>query len=266
MSERVADESLADYDSLWRIAGPAIVTGGGQGLGRAFAHAFAGNGAPVVIADSNLDAAERVVGEIAAAGGRAAALRVDVSNESSTAEMALAVVDSVGTPAVLVNNAALFSTLQLRSYDEISIEEWRRVLDVNITGAYLCVRAIGPLMAAAGYGKIINISSATIWSGRPNYLHYVTSKAALIGFTRALASELGPSGVCVNAITPGSTQTEVERATISPEDRERMAEATPLRRIQVPSDLVGAVLFLGSRASDFITGQALNVDGGVTFH
>jgi 3-oxoacyl-[acyl-carrier protein] reductase len=121
-------------------------------------------------------------------------------------------------------------------------------------------------MTAAGYGKIINISSATIWTGRPNYLHYVTSKAALVGFTRALASELGPAGVRVNAITPGSTQTEIERATIGPAERQAMAQATALKRVQVPGDLVGTVLFLASPDSDFITGQTINVDGGYAFH
>ena len=121
-------------------------------------------------------------------------------------------------------------------------------------------------MRSAGYGKVVNISSATIFTGRPNYLHYVTSKAALIGFTRALAAEVGPDGITVNAITPGSTATEVERETISPGQRQAMAAATALRRVQVPDDLVGALAFLLSHDSDFITGQTLNVDGGFAYH
>jgi 3-oxoacyl-[acyl-carrier protein] reductase len=121
-------------------------------------------------------------------------------------------------------------------------------------------------MATAGYGKIVNISSSTVFLGRPNYLHYVTSKAALIGFTRALASEVGPLGIRVNAITPGSTKTEIERATITPEQRQAMAAQTALRRVQTPDDLVGTLLFLASPESDFLTGQTINVDGGLSFH
>jgi 3-oxoacyl-[acyl-carrier protein] reductase len=122
------------------------------------------------------------------------------------------------------------------------------------------------MMATAGYGKIVNMSSSTVWTGRPGYLHYVTSKAALIGLTRSLASELGPSGIRVNAITPGSTQTEVARETITPDERETMTRMTPLRRVQVANDVVGTLLFLVSSESDFITGQTINVDGGLTFH
>lgn len=249
-----------------RIAGPAVITGAGQGLGRAFAHAFADRGAAVVIADFNLENAERVAEELQAKGGSARAVRVDVSDPDSVAAMAEAAVAAFGTPAVLVNNAAIFSTLAMRSYNEIPIEEWRRVLAVNVSGAFFCCRALVPLMVARGYGKVVNISSGTIWIGRPNYLHYVTSKAALIGMTRALASEVGAGGVRVNALTPGSTQTEIERTTITREARQRMAEATALRRVQVPADLVGAVLFLASTDSDFITGQTINVDGGFAFH
>jgi len=167
---------------------------------------------------------------------------------------------------VLVNNAAIFSTLEMGPYDAIDLDEWRRVIDVNVTGTYLCCRAVVPAMAANGYGKVVNISSATIWIGRPGYLHYVTSKAALIGLTRSLATEVGPQGVRVNAVTPGSTQTEIERATITPEARQAMAAQTPLRRVQVSADLVGAVVFLSSTESDFITGQTLNVDGGFSYH
>jgi 3-oxoacyl-[acyl-carrier protein] reductase len=122
------------------------------------------------------------------------------------------------------------------------------------------------MMSERGYGKIVNISSATIWTGRPGYLHYVTSKAAIVGMTRSLASEVGPDGICVNAITPGSTETEIERATISLADRAAMADQTALRRIQTPADLVGTVCFLCGAESDFMTGQTLNVDGGLAFH
>lgn len=248
-----------------RIAGPAIVTGAGQGLGRAFAHALADRGAPVVVADIS-DRADDVVAEITAKGGTAIAVRVDITRPESVAEMAERVHAELGPPAVLVNNAAVFSSIRMGPFSDIALEEWQQVLDVNVTGAFLCCRAVVPLMAGAGYGKVVNISSSTIWAGRPGYLHYVTSKAALLGFTRALASEVGRTGVRVNAITPGSTRTEIPRATITKEAQEAMAEAAALGRVQVSADLVGTVVFLASTDSDFITGQTINVDGGVTFH
>jgi 3-oxoacyl-[acyl-carrier protein] reductase len=249
--------------SRYEIHGPAVVTGGGQGLGRAFCLAFAGEGVPVVVADVNEQKAAAVAAEV---GETALPVGVDVSDPASVEAMRDAVVGRFGGIGVLVNNAAIFSTLAMRPFGEIPLEEWRRVLDVNVTGAFLCCRAVVPLMTEAGRGKIVNISSATIWTGRPNYLHYVTSKAALIGLTRSLASEVGAAGITVNAITPGSTQTEVERATITSEARRAMAETTALRRIQTPEDVTGAVLFLCSSASDFVTGQTINVDGGYAFH
>jgi 3-oxoacyl-[acyl-carrier protein] reductase len=249
-----------------QIRGPALVTGGGQGLGRAFCLALGKCGVPVAIADLNGERAAAVADEVKAAGGSAVSCTVDVSNEASVEKMANAVRDAFGDIAVLVNNAAIFSALVMRGFVEIPPDEWRRVLDVNVTGAFLCSRAVVPAMIEAGYGKIINISSATVWTGRPNYLHYVTSKAALIGFTRSLATEVGSHGIRVNAITPGSTKTEIERMTITPAARESMAQATALRRVQVPEDLTGTVIFLASTSSDFITGQTINVDGGFAFH
>jgi 3-oxoacyl-[acyl-carrier protein] reductase len=248
------------------VAGPAIVTGGGQGLGRAFCHALADRGVKVAVADINLATAQRVAHEIEQTGGRAIAVQVDIADAASVDAMAAAVGEAFGPPVVLVNNAAIFSSLKLQPFSEIPLEEWHRVIDVNVTGAFLCSRAVAPLMQERGYGKVINISSATVWTGRPGYLHYVTSKAALIGFTRALASELGPAGITVNAITPGSTATEVERDTISKEARDAMVAATAMRRIQMPRDVVGVLLFLASRDSDFVTGQTINVDGGYAFH
>jgi 3-oxoacyl-[acyl-carrier protein] reductase len=248
------------------IRGPAIVTGGGQGLGRAFCLAFAHSGVPVVVADIDGERAAAVTNEIVGRGGQALACVTDVADPADTQALARETAAAYGGIGVLVNNAAIFSTLVRKPFTEIEPDEWRRVLDVNVSGAFFCCQAVLPTMADAGYGKIVNISSATIWIGRGGYLHYVTSKAALIGMTRALASEIGPIGIRVNAITPGSTQTEVERETISVADRQAMADATALRRIQTPDDLVGAVLFLSSAASDFITGQTVNVDGGFAFH
>ena len=172
----------------------------------------------------------------------------------------------LGRPTILVNDAAIFSSLKMRPFTEIPTSEWNAVMAVNVRGAFNCCRAVVPLMADAGYGKIVNISSSTVFLGRPNYLHYVTSKAALIGFTRALANEVGPKGIRVNAITPGSTKTEIPRETITDEQRKVMAAQTALGRVQTADDLVGTVVFLSSPASDFITGQTINVDGGLSFH
>lgn len=249
-----------------RIDGVAIVTGGGQGIGRAFCLALASHGAKVVVADLRGDNAERVAGEIQAAGGTALGVQCDVSDEASVASMVARTDKEVGTPSILVNDAAIFSSLRMRPFTEIPTTEWDAVMAVNVRGAFNCCKAVVPLMAAAGHGKIVNISSSTVFLGRPNYLHYVTSKAALIGFTRALATEVGPMGIRVNAITPGSTQTEIPRETITPEQRKAMAQQTALRRVQTPDDLVGTVIFLSSRASDFITGQTINVDGGLSYH
>jgi 3-oxoacyl-[acyl-carrier protein] reductase len=251
----------------WRLEGrAALVTGGGQGLGRAFCRALAGAGMRVAVADRNRSGAERVASEAAADGGSAVAVHVDVADEASVASAVEAAEHELGPIDVLVNGAAVFSTLVRRPFSEISVSEWDEVMAVNVRGVFLMCRSMAPRMAERGYGKIINISSATIWSGRPLYLHYVSSKAAVIGLTRALANELGAQGVRVNAITPGATRTEVERATMTAREWEQSAERTALRREETPADLVGAVLFLASPTSDFITGQTLNVDGGVDFH
>jgi 3-oxoacyl-[acyl-carrier protein] reductase len=246
--------------------GAVVITGSGQGLGRAFALAAGAAGYPVAVADLNADNAAAVAAEIDPTGGRAKPFQVDVGDESSVARLAKDVGSALGTVLGLVNNAAIFSALEMRPFENIGLATWDAVMRVNVTGTFLCCREFLPTMAAAGYGKIVNVSSATIFTGRPGYLHYVTSKAAIIGMTRSLASEVGPRGIRVNAITPGSTETEIPRATISRADRERMASQTPLRRVQVPDDLIGSVLFLLSPGSDFITGQTINVDGGYAFH
>jgi len=243
----------------------AIVTGGGQGLGRAFSLALAEHGAAVVVADLRGDNAERVAGEIRAAGGSGVAAQCDVSDEASVTAM-VAKARDLGRPAILVNDAAIFSSLKMRPFTEIPTSEWDAVMAVNVRGAFNCCRAVVPLMAEGRYGKIVNISSSTVFLGRPNYLHYVTSKAALIGFTRALANEVGPLGIRVNAITPGSTKTEIPRETVTDAQRSAMASQTALRRVQTPDDLIGTLVFLASPASDFITGQTINVDGGLSFH
>jgi 3-oxoacyl-[acyl-carrier protein] reductase len=243
-----------------------VVSGGGQGLGRAFALDLAEHGWHVGVADINEKKAQEVASQITANGGLALGVGVDVASEPSVEAAHDAVVNHLGPVVGLVNNAALFSTLKMGPFSDISFEDWEQVMRVNVGGAFLMTRVFTPDMSTAGYGKIVNISSATVFGGRAGYLHYVTSKAALVGMTRGLASELGPYGIRVNTIAPGSTATEVERATITAHDRQAMARATALRRVQVPTDLVGALRFALSPDSDFVTGQTLVVDGGLVFH
>lgn len=244
----------------------AIVTGGGQGLGRAFVLALAGEGAKVLIAERNLERAEAVAAEVAVAGGAAFAVATDVASEVSTAAMAAAALERWGRIDILINNAAIFSTLKMRPFDQIPVQEWDDVMAVNVRGVFLCCKAVAAAMREQRRGKIINIASVVFDLGRANYLHYVASKGAVIGITRAVATELGDYGVNVNAISPSSTQTEIPRETVTREGALAFAQGQTIKRVQAPSDLVGTVLFLASSDSDFITGQTINVDGGMRFH
>lgn len=242
-----------------------IVTGAGQGLGRAYALGLAAAGAHPIIADLDGVAAERVANEVRAKGHDCAALTVDVGVIDSVEAMVSATIERYGRIDALVNNAAIFSTLKMRPFDEIPLDEWARVLHVNITGCFYCARAVAPHMRAARAGSIINISSAAYVMGRPNYLHYTTSKAAVVGMTRSLARELGQYDVRVNAVLPGAVETEIARETVSPEQMRFQIAQRSLARVEEPADLVGVVLFLASSDSRFITGQSLVVDGGLTF-
>lgn len=241
-----------------------VITGAGQGIGRVYAKGLALSGAIPVIADLDGDKAAQVKQEVEALGGRALAVRTDVGDAASVAALAKQTVEAFGRVDGLINNAAVFSTLKMRSFDEIPIEEWERVLRVNVTGAMLCCKALLPAIKSAGRGRIINISSSAITMGRPNYAHYTTSKSGLIGFTRSAARELGAFGITVNAILPGATFTEVPRETVTPAQKEALVAAQCIKRPQAPEDLLGPVLFLLSDASAFITGQSITVDGGST--
>lgn len=242
----------------------AIITGAGQGIGRVFAHAFAKSGAKVVIAELNEQKAAHVSAEIMKDGGEALAVRTDVADEASIAEMIKVVEDKYGRIDILVNNAGIFSTLEMRPFDQIPVEEWERVLRVNLTGPFLCARAVLPAMRKRKWGRIINIASGAVRLGRPNYLHYIATKAALSGMSLSMARELGPDNITVNAILPGATFTEIERKTVTPQQKERIVAMQCVPRHETPEDLVGAALFLASDASAFVTGQSLNLDGGVT--
>jgi 3-oxoacyl-[acyl-carrier protein] reductase len=242
----------------------AIITGAGQGIGRVFAKAFARAGAIPVIADKNAVRGNSVANEVHAAGGRALAVETDVAIPSSVESLVSTVNTELGRIDILVNNAAIFSTLDMRPFEEIPLSEWEAVLRVNVTGPYLCARGVLPTMRKSGKGRIINIASGAVSLGRPNYLHYIASKGALVGMTRSMARELGPTGITVNSILPGATFTEIERRTVTPEQKERIVALQCIPRPQVPEDLVGALLFLSSDASAFMTGQALTIDGGAT--
>lgn len=243
-----------------------IITGAGQGLGRAFALATAQEGAKVVIADLNLEKAESVAQEVKTAGGEALALKADVTSEESTQAVARQVFEQYGRIDVLVNNAAMFSTLKMRPFDEIPVAEWDALMAVNVRGVFLCCKAVAPYMRRQRSGKIINIASIVFDLGRANYLHYVASKGAVIGITRGVANELGDYNVNVNAISPSSVQTEIPRETVTREGALQFAQGQALKRVESPADLVGTVIFLASKDSDFITGQTINVDGGMRFH
>jgi 3-oxoacyl-[acyl-carrier protein] reductase len=207
------DQTLLAPNRRFDLSGrTVIITGGGKGIGKVYSEEFARAGAQVALADIDGQAAETVAGDIVASGGDAIALTMDVSDAASAQAMADAVLNRFGAIDVLINNASLMSALPRRSWLEIPIDEWDRVMAVNLRGLFLCSRAVFPAMRQQGRGKIINISSARVWDGTPNRLHYTTSKAGVIGFTRALAREVGEFGITVNAVSPGLTLSETQVA------------------------------------------------------
>jgi len=245
----------------------AIVTGGGYGIGKAYSLALADEGARVVAADINFAAAQQVSKEIEKQGKEALALNTDVSDEKSTLEMAQKTFDRFGRIDILVNNAALFVALRRKPWEEIGAEEWDRVMAVNVKGLFLCSKAVVPYMKAQGKGRIINISSGVAYRGYVGMLHYATSKAGVLGFTRGLARELAGQNINVNSIAIGGTMSEGVIATghITPEMKERMYQNRCLKKDMYPKDIVGTVIFLASDDSEFICGQSIMVDGGSIF-
>lgn len=242
-----------------------IITGGGQGLGRTYAHEFAAQGAIPVIAEINAENARRVVQEIEQKGGRALAVETDVSDEASTIEMAAATLSEYGRIDCLINNAALFSRITIAPFWELPVEEWEAAMRVNINGAFFCSRAVVPAMMEAKWGRIINVASTTVPTGRANYLHYITSKSAMIGMTRSMSRELGPHNVTVHLFWPGAVETEIERPSVSGDMFQNLAKQQALPRQATTEEYAGFILFLCSDDAEYMTGQSLAANGGLAF-
>lgn len=239
----------------------AVVTGAAGGLGRAFCLALAAAGARLVAADVSSEGAAQTVEVVSAVAGEAVAVTVDVTSPTDTERMAAAALERWGRVDILVNNAGLYATLSRRPFFELPPEEWDRVMAVNLKGPWLCARAVYPAMKKQGYGKIINIASATFFSGSPLWSHYVASKGGLIGLTRSMAREVGDEGICVNAIAPGFTLTDASRSVMPDAEVYGVARGA-IKRAEQPEDVTGLLVFLASDASNFITGQTMVVDGG----
>jgi NAD(P)-dependent dehydrogenase (short-subunit alcohol dehydrogenase family) len=240
----------------------AAVTGAAQGLGAAFALALAEQGANVLVGD--VTSTEATCASVRARGGEVHGMTLDVTSSESVKEFAREAVDRFGRLDILVNNAAISGGIQLTTLVDVSTEEWDRVMAVNVRGTFECIKAAAPLMKANGYGKIINLTSGTAIKGSPGLPHYVASKGAIISLTRAAARELGADGIRVNALAPGLTMSEAMKGNPSWSDTviANNIASRALKREAKPDDLLGALIFLASAASDFVTGQTLSVDGG----
>jgi NAD(P)-dependent dehydrogenase (short-subunit alcohol dehydrogenase family) len=243
----------------------ALVTGGGAGIGRSISLDLAAHGAKVVVVDRSDPTP--VAAEIHAAGGRAVAATADVTSESELRAAVAAGIAAFGGIDVLVNNAGIFASLQQRPFEEIPVDEWRLVFDVNVLGSALAVKVVLPSMRARGGGAIVSIASTTAFKGSA-LPHYSSSKGAILALTKNLARELGGDEIRVNAVAPGFTVSDgvEQHADATARMRATAAGNRALRREMVPDDVVGAVRFLAGPASAFITGQTLVVDGGAYFH
>jgi len=236
----------------------AIVTGAGQGIGRAIAEKLREEGASVMVADKNAETAEKTAAEIGAV-----AQVTDVSDEAQVAVLAEAAMGQFGTIDILINDAAIVPFVP---WEQLDFAEWRRVMSVNIDGVFLTCKAVYPHMKAAGYGRIVNICSNVVTAGTPNMAHYVASKGAVFSFTRSLATEVGAHGITVNAVAPGLTASEGVLASPHAEAFDFVVSLQSIPRRAVPADIAPAVAFLASEEAHWITGQMLTADGGHTRH
>lgn len=244
----------------------AIVTGGAMGIGHAICETLAAQGAAIVIAD--LAGAQAAAERLQQAGHRAIGVTADVSSELDAARMVADALDAFGHVDVLVNNAAIYSTLQIKPFEELTVADWKKMFDVNVIGQFLCCRAVLPALRRQGAGRIISISSAVAFKGNPGMLHYVASKGAIVSMTRTLATELGPYNILVNSVAPGFTLSDGVHQ--NPELAGKVSgfsvRSRALQRDMVPVDVVGAVSFFAGPDAGFITGQTLVVDGGAYYH
>jgi 3-oxoacyl-[acyl-carrier protein] reductase len=238
-----------------------IVTGAAGGLGRVYCRALAEAGYAVVAADLN-DPAD-VVEEL---GDSCLGVQVDVTDRGSTERLAAAALERFGKIDALLNNAAHYAAIVKRPFEEITDEEWSRVFDVNVRGTWLCSRAVAPAMKHAGRGKIVNVSSMTVPTAPPGFAHYIASKSAIVGLTRALARELGEHGISVNTLTPDYIAFDRDYDNRQPQMAPTLAAQRAFAREQQPEDMVGTLLYLLGPGSDFVTGQDIWVNGGRAFH
>lgn len=253
------------YEMPRRLVGRvAIVTGGGHGIGKAYVWRLAKEGARIVIVELDAAAASNVERELSQEGYDALAIPADIANEASMQGMAKLTIDTYERIDILVNNAAICINIPISRlpFDEVHPDEWDQVMRVNLKGMWLASRAVVPQMRRQKYGKIINIGSGTAFIGRAERIHYVTSKAGVVGFTRSLARALGKDGITVNCVAPGGTLSEEYPDEDAIKRRESVVSMRAIPRIEKPEDVVGAVAFFASPDSDFITGQTLLVNGG----
>jgi 3-oxoacyl-[acyl-carrier protein] reductase len=235
------------------VSDVVVVTGAASGLGAVYCRELAASGYAVVGAD------------VAPVEGVDLAVEVDVTDRAATERLANATLERFGRIDALVNNAAVYSSIVKQPFEEIPDDEWDRVMAVNVKGAWLCARAVAPAMRRQGRGKIVNVSSTTVPTAPPGFAHYVASKAAIVGLTRALARELGPDGICVNTLTPDYIAFDRDYDNRQPDMASALAAQRVFGREQTPEDMVGALLFLVGRGSDFVTGQNVSVNGGRVF-
>jgi 3-oxoacyl-[acyl-carrier protein] reductase len=246
----------------------AVVTGGGHGIGKAYCLGIAREGGTAVVADIDGAAADGVAKAIADSGGKALGVNMDVANFSSCQELARKTLDAYGKIDGLINNAAIFMSVPAEkgSFQTITETEWDRIMAVNVKGLWLCARAVVPAMQQRKQGSIVNISSNMAFNGGQGMMHYVVSKAAVVGFSRVLAREIGGDNIRVNTLAPGSTMSEEKPTQEALKNYERTASTRILKRIEQPEDLVGTALYLLSDLSTFVTGQVILVNGGAVLH
>jgi 3-oxoacyl-[acyl-carrier protein] reductase len=243
-----------------------IITGSGQGIGKYYALRLAEEGAKVVVAEYNEETGKSAVSEIIDSGHEALFVKTDVSDDKSAQTLAESTLEKYGRIDILLNNAAIFASLGFKPFDQIPLEEWDQVMAVNLRGLWLCCKAVVPIMKAQKKGKIINTSSSAWDLGRALYLHYVTSKAGIVGFTRGLAKEVGEWNINVNCVSYAGVITEIERESYPPEAQEWVMNQQCIKRPGLPQELIGTIIFLASDDSDFVTGQNIHPNGGFYFH